>query len=189
MITLHVQPTVLWREANTYCECACVSSEWTLRLCVGSTLVEERAGDRITPFLPIAQQWRENVTRRVLGDGELTSEPNDDRRHGAIDDRRAVRRAGRRGETAIPIRSPHRRASRRSGEATRRECAPPRGCPYVRGPRGSVDQANTIRQPLMPPDIRRYGHHTEPRRVRRICIHRLRAARTCEADVLQQSGC
>jgi hypothetical protein len=61
-------------------------------------LVEERAGDRITPLLPIAQQWRENVTRRVLGDEEPTSQPNDDRRRGALDDRRAVRRAGRRGE-------------------------------------------------------------------------------------------
>jgi len=95
MVTLHVPPTVLWRESSAYCECACESSQWTLRLCVGSVTVEERVSDRITPLLPIAQQWRENVTR-VLEDKE-PARPKDDRRR-AMHDRRAVRRAGRRGE-------------------------------------------------------------------------------------------
>ncbi len=93
MTPLHVQPTVLWRASSAYCECACESSQWTLRLCVGSVTVEERVGDRIAPLLPIAQQWRENV-RRVLED----KEPAKDDRRRARHDRRAVRRAGRRGE-------------------------------------------------------------------------------------------
>ncbi len=97
MVTLHVPPIVLWRESNVWCECACVSSKWTLRLGVGSMTVAERVGDRIAPLLSTAQRWRQNLATTAKPVDTAPPQQHGDRRRNASE-RRAAGRGGRRAE-------------------------------------------------------------------------------------------
>jgi hypothetical protein len=96
VLSLHVHPIILWREATAHCECACDSGRWTVRLCVESAATTEQVVDGVGPMLRLAQAWRQPFTEDV-GDASPDPAPADgDRRH-AAPERRAFARGGRRG--------------------------------------------------------------------------------------------
>lgn len=95
MLTLHVHPIVLWREATAHCECACDGGRWTVRLCAGSATTVERVVDGVGPMLRIAQAWRQPFTDDVR-EGTPDRAPAAGNRRHAAPDRRAFARGGRR---------------------------------------------------------------------------------------------
>lgn len=95
MITLHGRPIILWHEARTHCDCACVSSQWTLRQYIDQVPIQERVFNDVRAMLRTSSQWREAAVNNMLNAMIDPPAMELDRRNTAPE-RRSVVRGGRR---------------------------------------------------------------------------------------------